>query len=102
MNPGGAGLIIYQLSQGVIKLDFVVQEIKTTVVKIISVPVRDINFCNKNNFRVYGLYLWNYPMPKIHAYHLGHIAPEAIHFLASPIHQNVAHLIPCIRNGFEV
>src|SRR5574344_820119 len=64
----------------------------------IAICVRIVYFGNET----YIIILFderNDPIPEFNRYHFCHIASKAIYTFACPKKQNIAHFVPCIRNG---
>src|SRR5690606_5490519 len=101
VNGDGTTLSAYQVAQGVVKQNFVIEEIKGTLIQVFSVLVGIIDFSDKNDLRIYGLHLGYYPVPEFHRNHLRHVTTKAIYLAVCPEDEDVFHLVPGVRYRIE-
>src|SRR5690606_7533706 len=101
VNGDGTTLSAYQVAQGVVKQNFVIEEIKGTLIQVSSVWVGIIDFSDKNDLRIYGLHLGYYPVPGFDRNHLRHGTTKAIYLAVCTEDDDVFHLVPGVRPSSE-
>ena len=98
----GTALPSRHTAQAVIQAHLIIKIVKQAAIDILTVKRRIIRLRNKQHAGVTLLHPPHSPGPELHRHHLRHVAAKGINTLASPIKQNMQHLMPRIRHRIKV